>query len=186
VNLASQFPYSVVLVAVLIAAASDIRAFKIYNALTLPLLASGLLYHGIVGGASALAASALGALLGLGLLFLVFLMGGMGGGDVKLMAGIGAWLGAPATIVVLAIASIAAGICALAMMVMYGRSRETWLNLKIVWHRISSVGRHLAAEDKVENVLERTEHRGRVIPFGAMVALGVVIVVVQTYLRTRS
>lgn len=92
-NLASQFPYSVVLVAVLIAAASDIRAFKIYNALTLPLLASGLLYHGIVGGASALAASALGALLGLGLLFLVFLMGGMGGGDVKLMAGFGAILG---------------------------------------------------------------------------------------------
>src|SRR5262249_9056103 len=146
----SPVPVAVVVVAVVIAALTDLRSYKVHNALTLPLLVSGLIYHGIVGGAPGLASSAYGAMIGLGLLFLFFLMGGMGGGDVKLMAGIGAWLGWQVTVVIVALASIAAGLYAFVLMIAYGRFRETWMNFQIIWHRVISIGRHLAAEDKIE------------------------------------
>lgn len=185
-NLVAPVPIGVVMVAVLVAAITDFRAYKIYNLLTLPLLASGLIYHGVVGGWSGFAGSLLGAVIGLALLFLFFLMGGMGGGDVKLMAGIGAWLGAPATLMVLAVACVAAGICAVILMFVHGRARDTWLNFRIMWHRIASIGRHFAADDAMEQELSRSENRGRVIPFGAMVAIGVAVVFAQAYFRSRS
>jgi len=39
-------PIMIVLLAAFVAAVTDIWKFKVYNALTLPLLVSGLLYHG--------------------------------------------------------------------------------------------------------------------------------------------
>lgn len=181
-----SIPVIVVIVAVVIAAFTDMRSYRVHNALTLPLLVSGLIYHGIVGGTAGLVGSAYGAAIGLGLLFLLFLMGGMGGGDVKLMAGIGAWLGWKVTVVVFAIASIAAGIYAFVQMVAYGRFRESWMNFKIIWYRVASVGRYLAAEDKVEDELRRPDRKARVVPFAAMVAIGVFVLVIRSMVLLRS
>src|SRR5207248_19483 len=91
---------TVVLTASAVAAVTDVWKFKVYNALTLPLVLSGLLYHAVVGGWAGLLGSLLGCLFGFAILFAFFLMGGMGAGDVKLMAAIGAWLGVPATFAV--------------------------------------------------------------------------------------
>jgi prepilin peptidase CpaA len=142
-----NLPALVVLVAALAAAVTDLRAFKIHNLLTLPLLVSGLVYHAAVGGKPGLLDSFLGMLFGFGILFLFYLLGGMGGGDVKLMAGVGAWLGAPLTFVVFVASSLAAGVYALAVVLFTRSGRETWLNLKIVWFRVAAVGRHLGADD---------------------------------------
>src|SRR5207248_5751947 len=87
----------VVLAFVAITAVTDVWKFKVYNALTLPLLCSGLIYHGLAGGAAEFTESFLGALFGFGVLLAFYIMGGMGGGDVKLMAAVGAWLGMPQT-----------------------------------------------------------------------------------------
>ena len=57
-------PIVLVLVAALIAAVTDVWKFKVYNLLTFPLLASGLLYHAIYGGTPGLAGSIVGALAG--------------------------------------------------------------------------------------------------------------------------
>jgi prepilin peptidase CpaA len=182
----ATFPVYVVVIAVVIAALTDVRSFRVHNALTLPLLVSGLVYHGIVGGPAGLVTSAYGAMIGLGLLFLIFLLGGMGGGDVKLLAGIGAWLGWQFTVVVLAIASIAAGIYALILTIANGRVQETWNRFQILWFRVSSVGRHFAAEDRVEAVLAHSERKGRVVPFAAMMAVGVFVVLIGSMLRAHT
>ena len=42
-------PIMIVLLAAFVAAITDIWKFKVYNALTVPLLVSGLLYHGFQG-----------------------------------------------------------------------------------------------------------------------------------------
>src|SRR5262245_20276027 len=106
-------PGMVVLLATLVAAATDLRQFKIYNKLTVPLLLSGLICHGLVGGAGQLSNSLLGMFVGCGILIPFYLMGGVGGGDVKLMAGVGAWLGGPLTFYVFVVAAVAGGVYAL-------------------------------------------------------------------------
>jgi len=176
----------------LIAALTDLRKFKVHNVLTLPLLLSGLLYHSIVGGLSdagwtaGFLNSLLGVLCGSGILLLFYLMGGMGAGDVKLMAGIGAWLGVQFTFYVFLASSLAAGFYAVVLVVGCGRVRETWVNLKIIWYRVAAIGRHLGAEDRIEAEVNRADRRRRIIPFAAMVAVGIIIVAVWFWLGVLS
>jgi prepilin peptidase CpaA len=176
-------PICVVLTSGLVAAVTDLRAFKIHNALTIPLLLTGLLYHGLLGGPDGLSGSVLGALFGFGVLFFFYLLGGIGGGDVKLMAGVGAWLGWPLTLVVFVVASVAAGLAGLVLIVANGRVRETSTNLKLLWFRLVAAGRYLGAEDQVETEVRRTDRRQRLIPFGAMIALGTLVPLVWAWLR---
>ena len=177
---AISLPAGIVLAAVLIAAVTDVWNFKVHNVLTLPLLLSGLAYHGLAGG---LAGSVLGVLFGFASLILFYLLGGMGAGDVKLMAAVGAWLGMPATFFVFLASALAAGLYALVLIVAYGRVRETWVNLQIVWHRLAAIGRHLGADDCVEAGAGRGDRRRRLIPFGAMVAVGILTLLAWSWLR---
>jgi len=180
------FCFSVVLAATLTAAVTDLRSFKISNVLTLPLLLSGLVYHGVAGGVEGFWGSALGALFGFGALFLFYLLGGIGGGDVKLMAGVGAWLGMPVVVLVFVVASMTAGIYAVVLIVVTGRVRETWTNLKVLWLRLAAVGRHLGADDRIEAEVERSDRRRRLVPFAAMVAAGIVALLVCVWLRNAA
>ena len=171
-------PVTVVLIAVLVAAATDLYRYKLYNVLTLPLLLSGLVYHGIDRGIPGLCESLLGALLGFGVLIVFHLMGGVGGGDVKLMAAIGAWLLVPLTFGIFLASSLAAGVYALVLLVAFGRMRKTLVNLQIGWLRFKALGRQLAADEQVEEAVKDPDRRQRVIPFAAMVAVGLLALLV--------
>jgi len=168
-----SIPVTVVLVASLALAFIDVCKYKIYNVFTYPLLLAGLLYHTVMGGTPGFVDSLLGILLGFGILLPFYVLGGMGGGDVKLMAAVGAWLGLPLTFLVFLTSSLAAGVYALLLVVAYGRVRETWLNMQIAWFRVRAIGRHLGADDRVETEVEQPDRGRRIIPFAAMVALGV-------------
>jgi prepilin peptidase CpaA len=108
----------------------------------------------------------------------------MGAGDVKLLAGVGAWLGMPLTFIVFLASALAAGVYAIVLVLVYGRFRETWVNLKIVWHRLAAISRHLGAEDHIEAEVGRSDRRTRLIPFGAMVAVGLIALLVWSWLAT--
>ena len=176
-------PVGVVLCAALTATVTDLRLFKIPNVLTLPLLLTGLLYHWMVAGVDGLSNSVLGGLFGFGILFIFYLLGGIGGGDVKLMAGVGAWLGMPFVVLVLVVASVAAGIYAAVLIVVNGRVRETWINLKALGLRLATVGRCRGADEPVETVSARPDRRQRLVPFAAMVAIGVATPLVWVFVR---
>ena len=76
------------------AAATDARSGLIPNWITLPPLLAALVLHFVTQGAGGLALSLAGALV-CGLVpYLLFRQGTMGGGDVKLLAALGA-LGGP-------------------------------------------------------------------------------------------
>ncbi len=179
----SVVPTAVALVAALVAAVTDLTRFKVYNLLTLPLMAGGLIYHGTTGGPGALALSAGGMLLGAGVLLVFYVMGGMGAGDVKLMAGLGAWLGAKAVFYVFLASALAAGVYALVLMLACGGAREMLVNLQILWHRLGVMARHLGSEDQVEREVSRADRRRRIIPFAAMIAVGVIALVLMSWLR---
>jgi prepilin peptidase CpaA len=168
---APAVPIVVALAAALIAAVTDVWKFKVYNALTLPLLATGILYHGVHGH---LGDSLVGVLFGFGALIALHVVGGMGAGDVKLMAALGAWLGMPLTFYVFIASSLAAGVYAVLLMVATGKVFETMVNLRILWLRLACIGRYLGADDQVEREVNRSDRRRRIIPFAAMVAIGIV------------
>jgi len=177
-------PIALVLVAALIAAVTDVWKFKVYNLLTSPLLASGLLYHAIHEGMPGLAGSSVGALAGFTLMILLYTMGGMGAGDVKFVTALGAWLGLPLTLYVLSAGCIAAGVYAAVLLVTASSLRETLLNMQILWLRLACLGRHLGSEDRVEAEVKRPDRRRRLIPFSAMIALGLIATVL--WLRAQS
>jgi prepilin peptidase CpaA len=175
-----------VLVAALVAAVTDVWKFKVHNWLTVPLMLSGLVYRGINEGWAGLTDSALGVLLGFGILLILYLMGGMGAGDVKLMAGVGAWLGAWLTFAVFLASALAAGVYAVVLILLCGSMRETLLNLRIIGYRVGAAWRRLGAEDNVESGVDRPDRRRRVIPFAAMMAVGIVALLVLTWMRTQQ
>jgi prepilin peptidase CpaA len=169
-------PTAVVMVATLIATVTDVWKFKVYNVLTLPLLASGLIYHGCCGGDLGVLGSLAGALTGFGILLVFYVMGGMGAGDVKLMAGVGAWLGLTPTFHVFLASSLAAGLYAIVLTLLAGTVAETWVNLQMLWVRLATFGPAVEDSGHVVTEVNRADRRRRVIPFAAMVALGTIAV----------
>jgi prepilin peptidase CpaA len=82
----------VAVAATLIAAACDLARGKVYNRLTYPLAVAGVAASPFLGRITLL--ESLGGLAGaFALYYLMHLLGGLGAGDVKLMAAVGAWMG---------------------------------------------------------------------------------------------
>ena len=92
----------------LVACAYDLRTRRIPNVLTLGAAALALAFHAIGGGLGGVGTSFAGWLVGGALLVPLFWLGGMGGGDVKLLAALGAWVG-PGEVVWVALCSAIAG-----------------------------------------------------------------------------
>lgn len=80
---------SAALVCAGLATISDVRERKIPNRLTGPFLLSGLLLHLVLDGLHGVGAAALAALIAGGIFMIFHIAGGMGAGDVKLMAALG-------------------------------------------------------------------------------------------------
>ena len=170
----TTLPIVVVVGASLIAAATDLWNFKIYNSLTMPLLISGLIFNAIFGGWAGVANSAMGFMFGFFILILFYGMGGMGAGDVKLMAGIGAWLGMPLTFYVFIASALAGGVYAIVLLLFQSGLQYTLINMQILWLRMTSFSRHFLPDTRIETEIKRDDRRKRLIPYASMVALGVI------------
>jgi prepilin peptidase CpaA len=96
------------------AVASDLYDGSLPNWLTGGAAASGLACGLWSGGGRGLGIAAAGAAAGFAVFFLLHWMGGMGGGDVKLMAGFGTLLGPADVLAAAVLAAIAGGVLALA------------------------------------------------------------------------
>lgn len=162
-------PILVAFLATVVAAAMDLRRFRIANRLSLTVLLTGLAYGGVVGGLAGLGASLAGALFGFGLLILPYSVGGMGAGDVKLAAGLGAWLGMAATFEVIVAAFVATVVYALVVVVASGRLAEALTGVRsMMANGVSGSGL------TVGEALKRPDRRSRLVPFAAMLCVGVI------------
>lgn len=111
------------------ATASDLRTRRIPNSLTFGAAALAFMFFLATGGLNALASSLAGWGVGLALFLPFFLLGGMGAGDVKLLAAFGAWLGPWGVVWAALYGAIAGGVLAIALALGSGYLREALRNL---------------------------------------------------------
>jgi prepilin signal peptidase PulO-like enzyme (type II secretory pathway) len=109
----------------------DFRSQVIPDLLSLPGLAYALLVAAAVPDRPSLSQAALGAMVGGGVVLLLAIVsrGAVGGGDIKLMAMLGAALGPWPALVALACAHIAGGLIAVALLVSRRANRKTPLSI---------------------------------------------------------
>jgi prepilin peptidase CpaA len=131
-----------VLAAVLVAAAvSDLRRGAVYNWLTYPAILAGLALGALQGAAAGDTAAGfvdhvVGFGFGFGVLLVAYLLGGMGGGDVKLMGAVGALAGWPAALHAVFYSFLVGAAVGLVMVVWQGRVRvvlrRLWMAVRIL------------------------------------------------------
>ena len=109
--------YLILFIALAAAAFIDLRTGKIPNWITLPTTATGLVFHTVMNGANGLAYSANGLATGFALLILLYAMGGLGAGDVKLVAAAGSFLGPSAIISAVWAAALVTGFYAVGLLI---------------------------------------------------------------------
>ncbi len=160
-----NFLFGAVLVASL-GGVSDLRSARIPNSLTYSGLLTALLARLVLLGWQGFKSGTIGMLIAGVFFFVLFVMGAIGGGDVKLMACVGAWAGSHQVLSVLLAASLAGGILAVAY-VLFGQGiRITFWNLAdLVRFRVAS-GLH---PHPVLNVRNSGALR---VPFGVAIAVG--------------
>jgi prepilin peptidase CpaA len=114
-------PAAVLLAVAVICAVTDLWKGKIYNAITYPAMAVGVVLALIQHGAPGIFHAVGGFAVGFFPAFVLFALGGMGGGDVKLLGAIGAIAGAIAATETLILAFVFGGLFALGQLAWHGR-----------------------------------------------------------------
>lgn len=147
--------------AVAISAASDVRYGKIYNVVTYPVALLGVLLNSLSAGGVGLQASLTGFAVGFVPFFLLFLLGLMNGGDVKLLAAIGALKGFPFILHVIFLSFLIAAFWALAKIIWSGQALHTLRQVYRILFTLVTPGL----------VMERPTGSGT-IPFGVAAAIG--------------
>lgn len=97
-----------------VATFTDLRSRRIPNWLVAPFLVAGIVVSAWVHGWHGLGQSLAGFALGAAVFGLLFCVGGMGMGDVKLCAALGAWVGPWQLMIALVMTGLAGGVIALA------------------------------------------------------------------------
>jgi prepilin peptidase CpaA len=150
----------------------DVRYRRIPNWATLPGVALGLGLNGLFFGWQGLKTSGLGLLVGFGALLILFVLGWMGGGDVKLMAAVGALKGYPFVVSALFYSLIVALVIGVAMLIWNRKTLSTFKNLFFV------VGSRVSRLVPKQNVDRKEATK---IPFGLAIVLGTIWAMVVGY-----
>jgi prepilin peptidase CpaA len=157
--------------AVLWAAAIDVRARRIPNWLTFPLVVTGLAHAWLAGSALTPPQSWAGLATGLGITFAFFALNVMSAGDVKLMAGIGAWMG-PLGVLQVFVAEAVAGLVIVAVQAARGRELASLLRGSAVIVLNAAHGDWRPPQEPKAD--EAKFHR---LPYAVPVLVGVIVVV---------
>lgn len=99
----------------------DAKLSKIPNTITFPFCILAILYNTIFSGWEGLGLALAGTASGLGLLLPIFLLGGMGAGDVKALAALGALMGPKDILQIFLYMGIVGGVIGLMYFVVSGR-----------------------------------------------------------------
>jgi len=158
---------------VLVAGIYDIRYRRIPNWLVLPALPVGFALNAFLYGLAGLKIAGLGFGLAVLIYMPLYIVRGMGAGDVKLAAALGSLVGWQNWLLLFIFAALIGGVLALVLMLAYGRFRKTFWNLGyIIWELAHFRSPHARSEE-----LDVRSPRAFRLPHGAVLALGTLTLV---------
>jgi len=150
----------------IVACVFDLRTRRIPNALTLGGAVAAFSYALLALGITGFGRSLAGWLVGLAIFLPFFLLGGLGAGDVKLQACLGAWLGPAMALHGALYSAIAGGVLALIVALATGYLRTAVDNLYSLFFHFRVVG----VRPYPELTLERG--KGPRLPYAVPIAAG--------------
>ena len=146
----------------------DIRTYRIPNYLTLGTALAGLLFQAALHGFNGVGSGLLGLALGFSLMFPVYLLGGMGAGDVKALAALGTWLGPGLTLMLFCYMVVAGGLMGLGVLIY---KKLLWSKLRVHWSYLVS-WILFRPTGLAPGPAPKAEVQG--IPYGVAIAVGMV------------
>jgi len=159
-----------VTITLIVAAVIDGYKLKVPNWLTFPMIISGWVYSTAYFGWEGLGWSMVGTGVGLALLLPAYAIGGMGAGDVKLLAGVGAWVWGTVTFYAFCVSAIVGGVVALGM-VFYRRKwghhqAQFWSILTEIWI--------IRNPEKLASIAAERKSSMMLLPYGIPIAIGTI------------
>jgi len=158
-------------VVLLVAAVIDGWKLKVPNWITFPMIISGWVYSTAYFGWPGLGWSLIGTAVGLGLLLPAYAIGGMGAGDVKLLAGVGAWVWGTVTFYAFCVSAIFGGVIALLMVVCKGKWRP---HKDQFWGILTEI---LVVRDpnQLATIAAGRKSSMMLLPYGIPIAIGTIV-----------
>ncbi len=163
-------------VTLVIAAVIDGWKLKVPNWVTFPMILSGWVYSLGFHGWEGLGWSMVGTLVGLGLLLPAYAIGGMGAGDVKLLAGVGAWVWGTTTFYAFCVSAIVGGVIALGM-VLY---RNRWRHHQGQFLGILTEILVIRDPNQLSAIAAQRKSSMMLLPYGIPIAIGTIAYFVWT------
>ena len=179
----------ILLVLLALAVFFDITRKRIPNFLTFPVILLGLILYTISGGLSGFSFGIAGFGVGIAVFFIPFALGGMGGGDVKLMGAIGALKGVEFILYTALFTALAGGILALAYLIFSGQLFAMRKNIfymgagflfKALYFRLrypyfNQLSVHYSSRQEETQL----QFKRGTLPYGVAIAIGAVIVLIN-------
>ncbi|QEG39490.1 A24 family peptidase [Roseimaritima ulvae] len=170
-SVAANWPIWLVSVVMIIAAIIDGMILKVPNWLTFPFILCGWAHGMIQGGPAGLGASLAGTAVGLMLLLVVRAVGGMGGGDVKLLAGLGAWVGVSSVWWAFVVTTFVGALMALVMIAASGQWKKHYYMARQILHEWKTVRN----PEKLYAIAKERKPTMQLLPYGIPMAIGSIL-----------
>jgi prepilin peptidase CpaA len=169
------------LLLVLVAAITDLHSRRIPNWLVAVGSALGIGLNAFVFGLAGFKSALIGAGCAFGVYLLFYLLHAMGAGDVKLMATIGAFVGAKAWAVIFFLTAVSGAMVALVVLIATCQLRRTLWNVRLLIAHLL----HFRAPYKVSDELDVQSDLAMRLPHAVNVALGTIAFLIAQHLQQR-
>jgi prepilin peptidase CpaA len=172
-GLAENWHVWVVTVTLIVAAVIDGMKLKVPNWITFPMILAGWIYSATLSpyaGWEGLMYSLIGTVVGLALLMPAYAIGGMGAGDVKLLAGVGAWVWGERTLYAFAVSAIVGGLIAVAMVLF----RRGWQKHKNQFWMICNEILTVKDPEQLAVIAADRKASMMLLPYGIPIAIGTI------------
>ncbi len=169
--IAQHWAVWLVTVVLILAAVIDGFELKVPNWVTFPFIVSGWIYSVAAFGWEGLAWSVAGTVVGLLLLLPAYAIGGMGAGDVKLLAGVGAWVYSTHTMYAFAFTAVIGAVLAIAMVL----ARRGWKKHSDQFWMILNEITVLRNPEQLAEIAAKRKPSMLLLPYGIPIAIGTIV-----------